>query len=100
MLRRTSTILRQINIEPAFDYSALIDKSENIVTDYRLFTPESKPRYSSRTNTRWDVTGFTGAMIVRGDFSDFLPLMRIAEIIGAGKLCVMGLGKIKVSVMK
>ena len=97
MLRRTSTILRQIDIEPDIDYGCIIEKSEKIKTDYRLFSKESRTRYSSRTNSRWDVTGFTGAMIVSGDFSDFLPLMRISEIIGVGKLCVMGLGKIKIS---
>ena len=65
----------------------------------RFFNNESRTRYSSRSNTRWDVTGFTGIMIVSGDFSDFLPLMRISEIIGVGKLCVMGHGKIRISAL-
>lgn len=99
MLRRTSTILRQIGIEPDFNYKDLIEKSEKIKTDYRFFNNESRTRYSSRSNTRWDVTGFTGIMIVSGDFSDFLPLMRISEIIGVGKLCVMGHGKIRISAL-
>jgi hypothetical protein len=38
-------------------------------------------------------------MIVSGDFSDFLPLIRISEIIGVGKLCVMGHGKIRISAL-
>ncbi|MBR3918562.1 MAG: hypothetical protein IKJ59_07490, partial [Clostridia bacterium] len=77
----------------------LIEKSEKIKTDYRFFNNESRTRYSSRSNTRWDVTGFTGIMIVSGDFLDFLPLMRISEIIGVGKLCVMGHGKIRISAL-
>ncbi len=100
MLRRISTILRQSGVEPDFDYAALIQKAEQIQIQYRMLTPVSRTRYSSRTDSRWDVTGFTGAMIVSGDFEDFLPLLRMTEIVGAGKLCVMGLGKISVSALQ
>ena len=100
MLRRISTVMRQAGMEPEFDYAGLIAKSEQIRTQHRMLTPVSRTRYSSRTDTRWDVTGFTGAMIVSGDFSEFLPLLRMTEIVGAGKLCVMGLGRIKVSSLK
>ncbi|MBQ9111736.1 MAG: CRISPR system precrRNA processing endoribonuclease RAMP protein Cas6, partial [Oscillospiraceae bacterium] len=95
-----STVMRQAGMEPEFDYAGLIAKSEQIRTQHRMLTPVSRTRYSSRTDTRWDVTGFTGAMIVSGDFSELLPLLRMTEIVGAGKLCVMGLGRIKVSALQ
>ncbi|MBQ8725264.1 MAG: CRISPR system precrRNA processing endoribonuclease RAMP protein Cas6 [Oscillospiraceae bacterium] len=100
MLRRLSTLMRQSGIEPDFDYKSIIAKAEQIKMEYRILTPVRRTRYSSRTASRWDVTGFTGAMIVSGDFTDFLPLLRITEIIGAGKLCVMGLGKIRISALQ
>ncbi len=99
ILRRTSTIMRQGGIEPEFDYRAIIESSEQVKTDYRQLLPFKKERYSSRTDSKWEVTGFTGMMIVSGDFAELLPFMRIAEIVGAGKMCVMGLGKIQVSAM-
>lgn len=100
MLRRISTILRQSGIEPDFDYAGLIRRAEQIQTQYRMLTSVSQTRYSSRTHTQWDVTGFTGAMIVSGDLAEFLPLLHMTEIVGAGKLCVMGLGRIKVSALQ
>ncbi len=97
LLRRISTVMKQSGTEPQFDYPTLIAQSQKIRVEYRILNPVGHQRYSSRTHSYWEVTGFTGVMVVSGDMQSLLPLLRMGEVIGAGKLCVMGLGKLKVS---
>ncbi len=100
VLRRVSSVMRLSGEEPGFDYQDLIEKSAVINTRYRALTNEMLSRYSNRAGAKMDFGGFTGVMICEGDLTEFMPLLRAAEILHAGKMCVMGLGKIKVYVLE
>lgn len=99
-LRRVSTAIRNAGGCPDFDYSSLVSKSAEITTKYRALKEEHMTRYSNRSKSKMELSGFVGIMICEGDLSGFIPLLRAVETIHVGKLCVMGLGKIKVYILE
>ena len=44
-----------------------------------------------------NISGIVGQAVYSGDIKEFIPLIMFAEKFHVGKLCVMGLGKIKVN---
>ena len=100
VLRRISSVMRLSEIYPDFDYQKIISESSGIITKYRDIRNEKMRRYSNRARAKMDFAGFTGVMICEGDLGGFIPLLRAAEILHAGKMCVMGLGKIKVYILE
>ena len=98
-LRRISAVLKLSGETPEIDYEKLLHKAETVETEIRKFRTHKTQRYSNRSGSHMDVTGFTGYAVYRGDIAEFMPLFRFAEIINLGKLCVMGLGEIKVTVL-
>lgn len=51
-------------------------------------------RYSNRQQTKISLGGLCGQLSYRGSVSEFLPYLRMAEILHVGKSTVIGLGKI------
>ena len=92
--------MRLSEIYPDFDYQKIISEASQVVTKYRDIRNEKMRRYSNRAGARMDFAGFTGVLICEGNLSGFMPLLRAAEILHAGKMCVMGLGKIKVYILE
>ena len=92
--------MRLSEIYPDFDYQKIISESSGIITKYRDIRNEKMRRYSNRAGAKMDFAGFTGVMICEGDLGGFIPLLRAAEILHAVKMCVMGLGKIKVYILE
>lgn len=99
MLRRISTVMRLEGTEPDFDYQLLVEKASHVKLKYEDLRFVKTQRYSNRSESKMEVCGFTGMMVFEGDITPFMPLIRITEIIHAGKMCVMGLGEIKVCVL-
>lgn len=97
-LRRVSTVYRQLGSEPGFDYKGLISRAADVITLEKHTELFRTQRYSNRSGSKMDVTGFTGYEVFKGELSEFMPFLRIAEIIHLGKMCVMGLGEIKITV--
>jgi len=56
-------------------------------------------RRSNKQNTKMNMGGLMGELIVESISKESYRLLKIGEIIGVGKNCVFGLGKIKVEVM-
>lgn len=50
-------------------------------------------RYSNRQKTAMQLGGFLGKLILTGELSHLIPLLKIGESINAGKNTVFGLGK-------
>lgn len=100
VLRRASTVYRQTGTEPELNYSEIISRAAEISCEDRKYIINKTQRYSNRSASKMDVTGFTGYSIYRGSISEFMPLLRLSEIIHSGKLCVMGLGEIRVTVIE
>jgi len=53
-------------------------------------------RWSHRQNAAMTLGGVVGRLVLTGDLTPFLPLLRIAEVVHIGKGATFGLGKIAV----
>ena len=97
ILRRASTIMTQSGIEFNWGFIQLIQNAQkvNLISDNMKKTTVS--RYSNRTEKQMNVSGVVGQAVYSGDVGEFLPLLMFAEKFHVGKLCVMGLGKVKVN---
>ncbi|MBE6853762.1 MAG: CRISPR system precrRNA processing endoribonuclease RAMP protein Cas6 [Ruminococcus sp.] len=99
-LRRISSTLRLSGTEPDFDYHEIIKKASEIKTVYRDTENEKIRRYSNRTSSAMEFMGFTGMIVCEGELDEFMPFLSAIEILHAGKMCVMGLGKIKTYILE
>jgi CRISPR/Cas system endoribonuclease Cas6 (RAMP superfamily) len=54
-------------------------------------------RYSARQDTRMKMGGFVGKVNYRGDVGEFLPLLRLGEILHLGKGTGFGLGRYEIA---
>ena len=52
-------------------------------------------RRSNRQNTTMNFGGLTGSLEIKGVSKECMELLKLGEIIGAGKQTVFGLGKIE-----
>ena len=65
----------------------------------RFGTFEDLTRYSTRNKGKLQIGGMVGEMIVEGIDDRSYGLLKLGEIIGAGKQTVFGLGKIQVDII-
>ena len=96
-LRRASTIMKQSKIEFNWNFSQFIQNAKKVKLIHENTKKTTVPRYSNRTGKQMNVSGIVGQAVYSGDVGEFLPLLMFAEKFHIGKLCVMGLGKIKVN---
>lgn len=94
LLRRISSLSYfHTKTELDIDYKGLIEESQKIKTvakDIRWYDWE---RYSARQDTRMNLGGFIGQITYEGDFTQFLPYLKLGEYIHIGKNTSFGLGK-------
>lgn len=97
LLRRASTLSyfhcgEKLNI----DFKEMINRAENtekVVDELKWFDWE---RYSGRQNTRMKLGGLIGRVLFKGDFEEFLPLLKLGELLHAGKGTAFGLGRYEI----
>lgn len=97
LLRRVSTLSyfhcgERLNI----DFKGMINRAgdiEKMVDELRWFDWE---RYSGRQNTRMKLGGLIGSVSFKGDFKEFLPLLKLGELLHAGKGTAFGLGRYEI----
>lgn len=53
-------------------------------------------RYSRRQDARMRLGGVVGRVTYRGDLTEFLPMLKLGEIVHVGKACTFGMGKYRV----
>lgn len=83
--------------EPALNYPDLVKKACRVhLTDNRLSWFDWQ-RYSSRQETKMYMGGLLGHVSYQGEIGPFLPFLRMAETVHAGKNTAFGLGKIELA---
>ncbi len=75
------------------DYKKLLEKSSSIITVNSNFKWYDWQRFSYRKKTVMKLGGFTGEITYKGDLEEFLPFIKLGEIIHIGKNTSFGLGK-------
>ena len=78
------------------DFKGLVERAGLVKTvkcDTRWYDWE---RYSSRQNTRMKMGGILGRVAFEGDLEEFVPFIRLGEMLHAGKGTSFGLGKYEI----
>lgn len=94
LLRRISTLSyfhAQKRLD--LDFKGIIDRAKSIRTVRKDIIWIDWERYSARQNTRMKLGGFTGTIQFDGNLTEFMPLLKIGEIVHIGKATSFGLGK-------
>jgi len=101
LIRRTTSLLNTYGDgEPELDYSNIAKKAAQVtVTDSQLSWFDWQ-RYSARQDKKMFMGGLTGKIEYKGDMTLFMPFLKMAEKVHAGKNTAFGLGKIIVDVDK
>lgn len=100
LIRRCTALFNAYgNGEPALNYPDLVKKASRVkLTDNRLSWFDWQ-RYSSRQETKMYMGGLLGQVAYHGDLGPFLPFLRMAETVHAGKNTAFGLGKVELGTM-
>lgn len=78
------------------DYKKLLAAAEEVKIEMAQLKGDQMVRYSNRQKSRVELNGLTGKVLYKGDdFTEFMPYLKVAEIIHIGKGTVMGLGKFR-----
>lgn len=94
LLRRLSTIsLFHCDQELEYDYKELIKKAENIETINNALHWHDWERFSTRQKQNMSLGGAIGNITFQGDFTPFLPIIKLGEYIHVGKGTSFGLGR-------
>ena len=100
LLRRISTLSYfHCNTRFEIDFRGLIERAEKVrvvANEMRWFDWE---RYSARQVVRMKMGGLVGRIDFEGDLGEFMPLLRIGEVIHAGKGTSFGLGRYVIRMM-
>lgn len=81
------------NSEWDLDYSSLLDKARGIKACSISHGMRRWERYSARQDRRISMRGFTGKFGLKGDLEEFLPFIKLGELIHVGKGTTFGMGK-------
>ncbi|MGD9822893.1 CRISPR system precrRNA processing endoribonuclease RAMP protein Cas6 [Desulfobacter sp.] len=100
LIRRCTALFNTYgNGEPDLDYPDLVKQAGQVrLTDNRLAWFDWQ-RYSSRQDKKMYMGGLLGQAAYQGDLGPFLPFLRMAEIVHAGKNTAFGLGKVALETM-
>ena len=77
------------------DWAAPLQVAEKISVVSRAVHMQDLSRYSKRQDLRMSYGGFTGHMILQGDFTALKPYLKIAELLHVGKNSTFGLGEVR-----
>lgn len=99
ILRRITGLLQfHHEVKPEWDIRNLLERAERV----RLVRKETKwvdyDRYSARQDTKMKMGGVVGWVMYEGEIAEFLPWLRVAEVIHVGKNTAFDLGRVRVSV--
>ncbi len=74
----------------------MIEKARKIWTIERQLKWVDWERYSARQETRLKMGGFVGRATFEGELGEFLPYLRLGELIHVGKGTSFGLGQYRI----
>lgn len=78
------------------DFTELIKRAERVskTADHTRWVDWE--RYSRRQDARMRLGGVVGQVTYRGDLAEFLPILKLGEIVHVGKACTFGMGKYRI----
>lgn len=79
-----------------WDFKNIIEKAKDIETIKSQIQWFDWERYSNRQKRKMNMGGFKGTITFEGKISQFIPLLKIGEIIHIGKGTTFGLGKYEI----
>lgn len=74
----------------------MLDVAAQVQIEMDQLNEDNIIRYSNRQKAKIKLDCLSGKVLYKGDITEFMPYLRIAEIIHVGKGTAMGLGKIKI----
>ncbi len=94
LLRRLSSLAYfHHGWEPELDFNDLIERAAAV----RLVQDNTRwvdwERYSSRQDSKMNMGGVVGRVEYEGNLGEFMPLLRLGELVHVGKGAVFGMGK-------
>ncbi len=94
LLRRLSSLAYfHHGWELDLDFTGLIERAAGV----RLVEDNTRwvnwERYSSRQDSKMNLGGVVGTVVYEGDLDEFIPLLRLGELVHVGKGAVFGMGK-------
>jgi len=94
IFRRASMLAELFcNSKWELDYSSLLEKAKEIRANSIGHEVQRWERYSTRQGGRIPMSGFTGEVSIDGNLKEFLPFIKLGELIHVGKGTTFGLGK-------
>jgi len=98
MLRRVSAIheFHEGGDSSICDFKGLIGQAETVKAVRRDLRWRDWKRYSNRQDELLKMGGLVGSASFEGEIGPFMPLLRAAEALHAGKGTVFGLGRVRV----
>jgi hypothetical protein len=97
LVRRGTGLLRfHHGVEIEGDVRGLIQRAERVRMVRQEVRWMDQSRYSARQDTKMKLGGFVGWAQYEGDLEEFLPWLRLGEVIHVGKNTVFDLGRIRV----
>ena len=98
MLRRISALYNHHgNGEPLLDYRGLVARAKEIAVVASSLHWIDWRRYSNRQEQEMLMGGMIGKVTYKGNFDEFIPLLRFCKEVHIGKQSSFGLGKISVT---
>jgi CRISPR-associated endoribonuclease Cas6 len=79
-----------------FDFRGFIEKAEKVKIKEQILKWRDWERYSARQDTTMKMGGFTGKAVFEGELYEFMPYIRLGEILHVGKGTGFGLGKYEI----
>lgn len=82
--------------EPEIDFNNLVESAREVRTIEKIIKTENLGRFSGRTQTKNNVPCIKGRVVYEGNLSQYMSILRLAELFNIGKWCSMGLGHIRI----
>jgi len=95
LLRRISLLAyfhQGIELDKELDFKELIQSAEKVKTLDKRYRPYRWNRYSNRQEKSIQMDGIIGEGIYQGDFTPFLPFLKLGELVHLGKSTAFGMG--------
>ncbi|MCK9280188.1 MAG: CRISPR system precrRNA processing endoribonuclease RAMP protein Cas6 [Melioribacteraceae bacterium] len=99
LLRRYYTISHLYCNAEKEEYPSPLDVSDIKVKNNNLHFHKLE-RYTTRQKKKMEISGFTGSIILSGNLTPFVSLLKAGEKLNIGKNTVFGLGKYKMEINK
>ncbi len=94
LLRRLSSFLYfHHGMEWDTDFRALINEAETITRINDSTRWVNWERYSSRQEAKMRLGGLVGQVTYEGEFRQFMPILKLGELVHVGKAATFGMGK-------